>query len=127
MAGLTIYSTQDSKIQTTTETEFEKKKYSLSSKNGTDSSQAAMVIIDHKTGYVVATVGGIGEDLKRGGLNAVDFGAIRLLAIDEAETLTRAVELEETIRRRIVNADAVALPAGNAVLGHGIVGSKLDD
>lgn len=61
MAGLTIYSTQDSKIQSETEKEFKKKKYSLASKNGGDSSQAAMVIIDHRTGHVVACTGGLGE------------------------------------------------------------------
>lgn len=53
MSGLTIYSTQDSSIQNTIETEFEKSKYQLSSKNGGDPSQAAMVIIDHKTGQVL--------------------------------------------------------------------------
>lgn len=56
MAGLTIYSTQDSNIQDKTETEFEKSKYSIASKNGGNSSQAAMVIIDHKTGYVLGCV-----------------------------------------------------------------------
>lgn len=49
MAGLTIHSTQDSKIQSEIEKECEKKRYSLASKNGGNSSQAAMVIIDHKT------------------------------------------------------------------------------
>ena len=53
MAGLTIYSTQDTKIQEKTKTEFEKTKYSIPSKIGGNSSQAAMVIIDHKTGNVV--------------------------------------------------------------------------
>lgn len=52
MSGLKIYSTQDSNIQNTIETEFKKNKYQLASKNGGDPSQAAMVIIDHKTGYV---------------------------------------------------------------------------
>ena len=61
MAGLTIYSTQDSSIQDKTEKEFEKTKYSLQSKKDGKSSQAAMVIIDHKTGYVVGCVGGLGE------------------------------------------------------------------
>lgn len=61
MAGLTIYSTQDSKIQEQTEKEFEKKKYNLTSKNGNDSSQAAMVIIDQRTGCVVSCVGGLGK------------------------------------------------------------------
>lgn len=60
MAGLTIYSTQDSSIQKQMETEFAKGKYSLASKNGGDSSQAAMVIIDHNTGSVLGCVGGLG-------------------------------------------------------------------
>ena len=61
MSGLTIHSTQDSKIQKETEKECEKKKYILKSQNGTDTSQAAMVIIDHKTGQVLACTGGLGE------------------------------------------------------------------
>ena len=69
MAGLTIHSTQDSKVQDKTETEFEKKKYSISSKDGENSSQAAMVIIDHKTGYVVGCTGGLGEKTKARALN----------------------------------------------------------
>ena len=69
MAGLTIHSTQDSKVQDTTETEFEKSKYSIPSKNGDNSSQAAMVIIDHKTGYVTGCTGGLGEKTKARSLN----------------------------------------------------------
>ena len=61
MAGLTIHSTQDSKAQETTETEFEKTKYVRASKNGGDSSQAAMVVMDHTTGYVTACTGGLGK------------------------------------------------------------------
>ena len=61
MAGLKIYSTQNSKIQKTAESEFEKSKYQIQSKNGGNSSQAAMVIIDHKTGYVIGCVGGLGK------------------------------------------------------------------
>ena len=38
-----------------------KKKYKLASRNSDDSSQAAMVIIDHKTGNVVGCTGGLGE------------------------------------------------------------------
>lgn len=68
-AGLTIHSTQDSKVQEKTETEFEKTKYSLLSKKGGDSSQAAMVIIDHKTGYVVGCTGGLGKKTKARSLN----------------------------------------------------------
>ncbi len=48
-AGLKICSTQNTKIQNQIVTEFEKSRYVLKSSNGTDTSQAAMVIIDHKT------------------------------------------------------------------------------
>ena len=61
MAGLNIYSTQDSKVQKEIETEFKKKKYILNSKNSNDTSQSAMVIINHKDGSVVGCVGGLGE------------------------------------------------------------------
>ena len=54
MSGLTIYSTQDSDIQSKMEKEFEKKQYIISSKNSPGTtSQAAMIIIDHSSGYVV--------------------------------------------------------------------------
>ena len=61
MAGLTIHSTQDSSIQDETEKEAEKSKYVLKSQIGGDSSQAAMVIMDHKTGQVLSCVGALGE------------------------------------------------------------------
>ncbi len=61
MAGLTIHSTQDSKVQEITETEFEKTKYVRASKNGGDPSQAAMVVVDQNTGYVTACTGGLGK------------------------------------------------------------------
>lgn len=61
MGGLIIKSTQDSSVQKQTEKEFEKSKYQIKSKNGGDPSQAAMVIIDHKTGNVVSCVGGLGK------------------------------------------------------------------
>lgn len=69
MAGLTIHSTQDSKIQKQTETEFEKTKYSIASKKGGNSSQAAMVMIDHKTGYVISCTGGLGKKTQARSLN----------------------------------------------------------
>lgn len=68
--GLTIYSTQDTSIQETMEDEFEKDKYQVSSKKTKgDHSQAAMVIIDHKNGNVLGTVGGLGEKKDAFGLN----------------------------------------------------------
>ena len=69
MAGLTIQSTQDTSIQEETETEFEKSRYQLASKTGGDSAQAAMVIIDHKTGHVVACTGGLGKKTEARPLN----------------------------------------------------------
>ena len=61
MAGLTIHSTQDSDIQKETEKEAAKSKYVLKSQTGGDSSQAAMVVMDHKTGEVLSCVGALGE------------------------------------------------------------------
>ena len=61
LAGATIFSTQDTNIQKEIETEFQKKQYILESKQGGAHSQAAMVIIDHKTGYVKGCVGELGE------------------------------------------------------------------
>ena len=69
MAGLTITSTVNVSIQNEMEQEFQKSKYQLKSQNGGDPSQAAMVIIDHKTGYVVGCVGGLGKKTTVRGLN----------------------------------------------------------
>ena len=69
MGGLTIHSTQNSSIQDEVETEFLKKQYVLNSSNGESTSQAAMVIMDHSTGRVVACVGGLGEKEYFRGLN----------------------------------------------------------
>ena len=52
MAGLTIYSTEDIQIQEKLETEYSQSKYVLTSNSGS-TSQSAMVVIDHSTGYVV--------------------------------------------------------------------------
>lgn len=62
MANLKIYSTQNSKIQKEIEDEMAKNKYILKSSNSENAtSQAAFVMIDHKTGYVVGGVGGLGK------------------------------------------------------------------
>lgn len=54
MAGLKIYSTQVSSIQKEIEDETSKPNYKLkSSKDSSVNAQAAMIVIDHKTGYVV--------------------------------------------------------------------------
>ena len=106
MAGLTIYSTQDTKIQEETEKECEKSKYSIASKNGGDSSQAAMVIMDHKTGYVLACTGGLGEKTEARSLNratqsvrqtgsAIKPIAVLAPAIDK-KIITAATILDDT-------------------------------
>ena len=69
MAGLTIHSTQNSDIQDDVETEFLKRQYMLDSADGESTSQAAMVILDHETGNVLACVGGLGEKVTFRGLN----------------------------------------------------------
>ena len=75
-SGLTIYSTVDTNIQTQMEEEFKNKKYIVAgkdkNKDGTlknEHSQAAMVMIDYKTGNVVGTVGGLGEKTESRGIN----------------------------------------------------------
>lgn len=61
MAGLTIHSTQNTDIQKAIENEVKNKKYIIYSKKDSHATaQTAMVIIDHSTGYVVGSVGGIG-------------------------------------------------------------------
>lgn len=70
MAGLKIHSTQNTKIQNEIEKDFAKEKYILKSKNDSNvSSQAAMVIIDHTTGNVVGCVGGLGKKTEARTLN----------------------------------------------------------
>lgn len=67
MAGLKIYSTQNTDIQNEMEKEFNKNKYIIKSKKNTDTSQAAMIVLDHKSGYVLGCVGGLGEkNISRG-------------------------------------------------------------
>lgn len=69
MANAKIYSTQNSSIQEEMEEEFAKKQYQLKASNGEETAQAAMVMIDHKTGHVVACVGGLGEKEEARGFN----------------------------------------------------------
>ncbi len=69
LSGLTIHSTQDSDIQEQVEDEFLKSQYRLLSQDGESTAQAAMVIIDHQTGEVLACTGGLGEKETFRGLN----------------------------------------------------------
>lgn len=70
LGGLTIQSTQNSKIQENVKNEFEKNTYIKKSKNEENAnSQAAMIIINHKNGQVIACVGGLGKKEDSRGLN----------------------------------------------------------
>ena len=74
-SGLTIYSTENPEIQTAMENEMKKDTYIQNSKKTKDEegnyvhSQAAMVLIDHTNGQVLACVGGLGEKTDSFGLN----------------------------------------------------------
>lgn len=73
-SGLTIYSTQDTSIQTKVEEEFDKTKYQLKGKEKDKKtgelknkhSQAAIVILDHTTGQVTAVGGELGNKYASG-------------------------------------------------------------
>jgi penicillin-binding protein 1A len=71
-SGLTIYSTQDTNLQSQMDEIMVKNsgEYTRNSKKveGT-TSQSAMVIIDNETGYVVGVEGGLGEKKESRGLN----------------------------------------------------------
>lgn len=69
LSGSSVYSNQNSDIQKIVENECKNKKYILNSSNSDETSQTAMVIMDHSTGYVVACTGGLGEKTKSRGFN----------------------------------------------------------
>ena len=68
--GFTIYTTQNTAMQNMMEQEFKESKYIQPSwKRQGETSQSAMVVIDHTTGFVVGCVGGLGEKTVSRGLN----------------------------------------------------------
>lgn len=79
-SGFTIYSTEDESIQEAIEKEYAKSKYQVKTtvtktvdgkkQKVKEAAQSAMVIIDHKTGYVLGAVGALGEK-GAGNLNRV--------------------------------------------------------
>lgn len=69
MAGLKIYSTEDTEIQKKLEEEYEKDKNVIKSSVTGNSSQSAMVVINHTNGYVVGCVGGLGKKTTYRGFN----------------------------------------------------------
>ena len=80
-SGFTIYSTEDPKVQESIEKEYAKSAYQVKTtvtkvvdgktKKVKEAAQSAMVVIDHKTGYVVGAVGTLGEKIT-GYLNRVN-------------------------------------------------------
>ena len=68
--GLTIYSTQNSRIQSILDEEAKSSNYTRKSKlyDGVNA-QSATVVMDQKTGYVVGCLGGLGEKTESRGLN----------------------------------------------------------
>ena len=70
--GFTIYTTQDPKVQYIIDEELKKEKYNQTAtdkKGNLEQSQAAVVLIDHTTGYVLGISGGIGEKTTAFGFN----------------------------------------------------------
>ena len=68
--NLKIYSTENINIQNAIENEFNKNKYIINSKEKPgETSQAAMIIIDQKSGNVLGIVGGLGKKTEARGLN----------------------------------------------------------
>lgn len=79
--GYTIYTTQNTTIQNRMEEEYKKDKYIYKGRDKDKDgnlknahSQSAMVIIDHTTGQVVGTVGGLGTDVNALGVNRATQG-----------------------------------------------------
>ena len=68
--GFTIYTTQNTSVQNMMEEKFKNPEYMKPSKNREgETTQAAMVVIDHTTGYVIGCVGGLGEKTVSRGFN----------------------------------------------------------
>lgn len=68
--GFTIYTTQNTAIQEAINEEALKEKYlDASKKNPGKTAQAGMILLDHKTGYVLGVMGGLGEKTTVRGTN----------------------------------------------------------
>ena len=68
-SGLKIYSTEVPSVQSAMEAEAQNSKYELTSKTTGNKAQAAMVVIEPSTGYVVGCIGQLGEKTESRGLN----------------------------------------------------------
>lgn len=97
MANLKIYSTQNTEIQSKMEKNFKNPKYILASeKDSFSTSQASMVIMDHKTGYVIGCVGRLGEKKENRGFNRA-IQAVRQTGSSSKLIAVIAPALEEKI------------------------------
>lgn len=74
--GYKIYTTQDSSIQSIMEEVYKDEDYIYSGRKKDEDgnlynthTQSAMVVLDHKKGYVVGCMGGLGDDVDANGLN----------------------------------------------------------
>jgi penicillin-binding protein 1A len=102
MANLKIYSNQNTDIQNTMEKEFKKTTYILSSSSSDATSQAAMVIIDHTTGYILGCVGGLGEKTSSRGLNRATQ-AVR----QTGSAMKPLAVLAPAIQERVITASSI--------------------
>ena len=116
-SGLKIYSTQDANIQNIMETEMKDSRYELTLKDANKNivydengnpiyAQAAAVVIDPKTGYVVGAVGQLGEKTTSRGLNRIfavrqTGSAIKPIA-DVLPALINIQYLVEDMTQRII-------------------------
>lgn len=123
MGGLKIYGSQDTSIQEDMETEFEKGKYILKSKEEKDkTSQAAMVIINHENGQVVGCVGGLGEktnprDFNRATMSLRQTGSaskpLAVLAPALAKRKITAVSMYDDVATTFTNIDGTEYAPGD--------------
>ena len=123
IGGLKIYGTQDSSIQKDMETEFEKTKYVLKSKEEKDkTSQAAMVIINHENGQVVGCIGGLGKktnprDFNRATMSLRQTGSaskpLAVLAPAIAKRKITAASMYDDVATTFTNIDGTSYEPGD--------------
>ena len=74
-SGLTIYSTVDTRIQNIMDEEFaDTDRFQITSDSTGADAQAAMAIVDYRTGYVLGVAGGLGEKKDARGFNRATQG-----------------------------------------------------
>ena len=108
-SGLTIYSTQDSAIQSRVEEEFKKADYRIKgrekNKDGTlknDHAQAGMAIIDYKTGQVVAVGGELSDDQ-----NATGWNRATQMVRQTGSSIKPIADVAPALEEKIITASTV--------------------